>query len=397
MKIDQLRLVGSPQTNKVMHAELIRVAVRAGAGRPPEPKKEGTGSLVYPFDAALASAALVYLRTPTRVVWDLYRVEATRLEPLYDALRAAVEQDDREWAPAKASLSVEVRRVGDFAAGERQIVGTVKNALIDGAGARGRELRLDPEMPDLLLVARMDDAGGLVVSLDLGGGSLSQRGWRVDHGEAPLREHLAAVLLMLGRFDPRVDLLVDPMCGAGTIPIEGMLMARGAAREIEPGRPPCPALAASWPKSDPPALFADAAPIVIGNELDLVALVAARKNAERAGVAEAAHPITWRRGDFRGLTAGEIEAIASENGRAAARGLVLSNPPYGERLDTVDLRVLYGELADWVRQLGDGWRAGFLVDNPDFEPTFERAFRARARIKKPLANGPLRAYFYLYE
>jgi 23S rRNA G2445 N2-methylase RlmL len=393
MIIDNLRLVGSPQTNKVMHAELIRVAVRAAARRPPDPKKEGTGSLVYPFDPALAAAALVYLRTPTRVLWDLFRVETTRLEPLYDALRADVAADTRGWAPTTASLSVEVRRVGDFAAGERQIVGTVKNALIDGAGDRGGALRLDPEMPDLLFVARMDDAGGLVVSLDLGGGSLSQRGWRIDHGEAPLREHLAAVLCMLGRFDPRVDLLVDPMCGSGTIPIEAALMARGAPRDIEPGRPPCPALADAWPKADPPALFADAAPVIVGNELDLEALVAAKQNGARAGTGA----ITWRRGDFRGLTPGELAAIAEEHGRAHARGLVLSNPPYGERLDTVDLRVLYGELADWVRNLGAGWRAGFLVDNPDFEPTFERAFGARARIKKPLANGPLRAYFYLYE
>jgi 23S rRNA G2445 N2-methylase RlmL len=394
MIIDQLRLVGSPQTNKVMHAEMIRVAVRAAARRPPEPKKEGTGSLVYPFDPALAAAALIYLRTPTRVVWDLFRVETTRLEPLYDGLRADVAGDDRGWAPPSASLSVEVRRVGDFAAGERQIIGTVKNALIDGAGDRGRALRLDPDRPDLRFVARMDDGGGLVVSLDLGGGSLSQRGWRVEHGEAPLREHLAAVLCMLGRFDPRVDLLVDPMCGSGTIPIEAALMARGAPRDVRPIDLPCPALAPHWPADAPSALFADAAPIIVGNELDLEALVAARQNAARANTGDA---VVWRRGDFRGLTPGELAAIAEEQGRASERGLVLSNPPYGERLDTVDLRVLYGELADWVRGLGAGWRAGFLVDNPDFEPTFERAFRARARIKKPLANGPLRAYFYLYE
>jgi 23S rRNA G2445 N2-methylase RlmL len=388
MIIDQLRLVGSAQTNKVMAAEMIRVAVRALGRRPPEPKKEGTGSLVYPFDPALAAAAVVYLRTPTRVVWDLFRVEAARLEPLFAELAADVRGDARGWAPARAGISVEARRVGDFAAGERQIVGTVKNALIEGAAARGVSLRLEPERPDLLFVARLDDAGALVVSLDLGGGSLSQRGWRVDAGEAPLREHLAAVLLMLARFDPRVDVLVDPMCGSGTIPIEAVLMARGAPRAL---RPPCPALEASWP--DKGALFADAAPVIVGNDVDLEALVFARKNSARAGT----ESIVWRRGDFRGLTPGELRAIAEEHGRAAGRGLVLSNPPYGERLDTVDLRILYGELADWVKSLGAGWRAGFIVDNPDFEPTFERAFRSRARIKKPLANGPLRAYFFLYE
>jgi len=388
MILDQLRLVGSAQTNKVMIAETIRVSTRALGKRPPDPKKEGTGSLVYPFDPALAAAAVVYLRTPTRVVWDLFRVSASRLEPLFAELVDDITRDTRAWAPKRAAISVEARRVGDFAAGERQIVGTVKNALIEGAAARGIELRVDPDRPDLLFVARLDDAGALVVSLDLGGGSLSQRGWRIDGGVAPLREHLAAVLLMLARFDPRVDVLVDPMCGSGTIPIEAALMARGAPRVITS---PAPALDAVWP--EPKALFADAAPVLVGNDLDLDALVHARKNSARAGT----ETIVWRRGDFRGLTPGELHAIAEEKGRAAGKGLVLSNPPYGERLDTVDLRLLYGELADWVRGLGAGWRAGFIVDNPDFEPTFERAFRSRARIKKPLANGPLRSYFYLYE
>jgi 23S rRNA G2445 N2-methylase RlmL len=385
--LDQLRLVGSAQTNKVMTAEMIRVCVRALGRRPPEPKKEGTGSLVYPFDAAMAAAAVTYLRTPTRVVWDLYRVDAARLEPLYAELAADVRADLRAWSPPKAGISVEARRVGDFAAGERQIVGTVKNALVDGAAARGIALHVEPDVPELLFVARQGDDGALVVSLDLGGGSLSQRGWRVDHGAAPLREHLAAVLLVLARFDPRVDLLVDPMCGSGTIPIEASLAARGASRAIDTVIP-----ALDTTKRAP--LFADAAPVLVGNDLDLEALVAARKNAARANVTD----VTWRRGDFRGLTPGELRAIAQEKGAAApTRGIVLANPPYGERLDTVDLRLLYAELADWVRGLGAGWRAGFLVDHPDFEPTFERAFRARARIKKPLANGPLRSYFYLYE
>src|SRR5206468_9314695 len=120
---------------------------------------------------------------------------------------------------------------------ERQIVGTVKNALIDGAAKRGVRLRVDADRPTSRWVARLDAAGELVISIDLGGGSLSQRGWRRDAGEAPLREHLAAVLLMLARFDPRIDTLVDPMCGAGTIPIEAVHLARATPRDV-------PALAA---------------------------------------------------------------------------------------------------------------------------------------------------------
>jgi 23S rRNA G2445 N2-methylase RlmL len=391
MIIDQLRIVGSAQTNKVMIAELIRVAVRALGRRPPEPSKEGTGQLIYPFDPELAATAATYLRTPTRVVWDLYRVRATRLEALYDLLMADLAADARPWSGSIAGISVEARRVGEFPAGERQVVGTVKNALIDGAQLRGRKLHVAPDRPDLLFVARMDDAGDLIVSLDLGGGSLSQRGWRVEHGEAPMREHLAAVLLMLARFDPRQDVLVDPMCGAGTIPIEAALAARGAGRPLATR---CPALAAAWPTQPPAPLFGDADPVIIGSDLDLGAIVNAKQNGVAAGMNGA---ITWRRGDVRGLTPGEITAIATERGRTFERGLVLCNPPYGERLDTVDLRLLYGDLADWLCTLGPGWRAGFLVDNADFEPTVGRVLRADPRVKKPLANGNLRSYFYLYE
>src|SRR5213078_347605 len=200
-----------------MAAEVTRVAQRALGARPPAPRKEGLGQLIYPFDGALAWAAVTYLRTPTRVLWDVYRSRQTRLEPLYDELVADIAGDARPLIRDRDGISVEARRVEVVAAGERQVVGTVKNALIDAAARRGVRLHVDPERPATRWVAR-GDASGLVVSIDLGGGSLSQRGWRRDAGEAPLREHLAAVLLMLGRFDPRRDALVDPMCGSGTIP-----------------------------------------------------------------------------------------------------------------------------------------------------------------------------------
>ncbi len=385
MIVDELRVLGSTQTNVVMHAELVRVAQRAVKKRPPEPRKEGLGQLVYPFDADLAWAAVTYLRTPTRVLWDIYRSDAPRLEPLYDELCADVARDRRDLWRDGDGISVEARHVEDFPAGERQIVGTVKNALVDACARAGKRLHVDPDRPETRVVARLDERGALVISLDLGMGSLSQRGWRREHGAAPLREHLAAVLLVLARFDPRTDALLDPMCGAGTIPIEAVHAARatprtrvwrGIARPAEP-------------------LFPDSSPLVIGCDVDLDALAAARDNARTAKVAA---DITWQRADAASLRPELVADIARERGREPPKtGLLLANPPYGERLSEHELEPLYADLAHTCARFRDAgnWRSAFLVGSPVLEREFMRVL-GRPRIKKPLANANLRAYFYLY-
>jgi 23S rRNA G2445 N2-methylase RlmL len=384
MIVDELRIIGSTQTNVVMAAELVRVARAALGVRPPVPRKEGFGQLVYPFDRDLAWSAVTYLRTPTRVLWDVYRARASRLEPLYDELVADIAADPRSLLRDGDAISVEARRVEAFAAGERQIVGTVKNALIDAARRRGVRLHVDPATPALHWIARIGEHGELVVSIDLGGGSLSQRGWRREAGEAPLREHLAAVLVMLCRFDPRSDILVDPMCGAGTIPIEAIHAARATPRAT-------PALAALGMARPAQALFPDAAPLVIGCDLDLGALTAARDNSRAAGVVD---DITWQRSDVRSLRPELIADIARERGRAPGTGVLLANPPYGERLDAHDLAELYTAIAHTCRRFR-GWRAAFLVGNSLLEQAFLPVI-GRPRIKKPLANANLRAYFYLF-
>lgn len=394
MIVDELRIIGSTQTNVVMSAELIRVAQRAVKLRPPNPRKEGLGQLVYPFDRDLAWAAVTYMRTPTRVVWDVYRSHADRLEPLYEELCKDIAGDRRALWRDGDGISVEARRVEEFAAGERQIVGTVKNALVDTLARRGMRVHVDPDRPATRWIARQDDRGDLVVSIDLGGGSLSQRGWRREAGEAPLREHLAAVLLMLCRFDPRKDALVDPMCGAGTIPIEAVHLARATPRRT----PALEALGIKYVAPDAACLdaqplYPDASPLVIGCDIDLDVLAAARDNARAARAAEA---ITWQRADVASLTPDTIADIAKERGREPPRdGILLANPPYGERLDEQDLVVVYEALAKTCRRFA-GWRAGFLVGNPLLEEVFMSAL-GRPRIKKPLANANLRAYFYLYE
>ena len=385
MIIDELRLIGSTQTNVVMAAELIRIAQRAVKQRPPNPRKEGLGSLVYPFDRELAWAAVTYLRTPTRVLWDVYRSSAERLEPLYDDLIADLRDDTRTLWHDGDGISVEARHVDDFAAGERQIVGAVKNALIDAAARRGSRLHVDPERPATRWVARQNDNHELVISIDLGGGSLSQRGWRREGGEAPLREHLAAVLLMLARFDSRKDALVDPMCGAGTIPIEAFHLARATPRKAR-------TLATLGLDRPAEPLYADASPLIVGCDHDLEVLASARDNARAAHCADA---ITWQRVDVAALHPDLIAQIARERGREPTTGVLLCNPPYGERLDEGDLEELYAAMAVTCRRF-PGWRAAFLVGNPLLEDQFLRAI-GRPKIKKPLANANLRAYFYLYE
>jgi len=369
---DGLRLVGSAHTNRAMEAELIRIARRALGRRPPRPRREGTGQLVYPWDPELARVALTYHRTSTRVVRDLYASSARRLEPLADQLAADAAGDRRGWDRELATISVEVRRVSEFAAGERQIVGTVKNALIGGLAARGRTVTVDAERPDGLIVARLDDRGQLRIGLDLTGRTRTRRGWRRDHGPAPLREHLAAVMAIEARYDARADLVVDPMCGAGTIAIEAVLAGRGA-----------PVV------GDAPPLWPDTRPVVVAGDHDLDAVVAARANAARAGVADA---VIWHRGDLHGLSRDRIWSWAADAGRVPERGLVLCNPPWGERLELADARLFYGELGDWWRGLRD-FRAAFLVAHP----AFEEAFGARWAIKKPLGTAELRGYLFVYE
>lgn len=370
MIADGLRLVGSAQTNRAMEAELIRIGKRACGRRPGEPRRDGTGQLVYPWDDALAQAALTYHRTSTRVVRDLYASGARRLEPLYDELVADVAGDRRGWDAEVRTVSVEVRRVADFAAGERQIVGAIKNALFDGAAARGKHLAIDAERPDALVVARLDDRGQVLVGLDLTLGTRTRRGWRTEAGAAPLREHLAAVMAIEARYDARRDLVVDPMCGAGTVAIEAALAARGA--------PVIGDAAPLWP---------DARPIVIAGDRDLDVVATARANAARAGA-----EVIWHRGDFATLTRDRILAWAADAGAVPPGGLVLCNPPWGERLEVADARLLYGALGDWWRSLGD-FRGGFLCAHP----AFEASFGGRPRMRKPLSSSNLRGYFYLYE
>ncbi len=390
--VNQLRLVGVGGANKVMAGELSRLVRRAYDDiRVPIPKKEGPGAVSYPFDLRMALLAARYHRTSARVLWELYRCPAQRLEPLFEQLRRAVSEDPRAWYWDGATLSVEALSVRDFAAGERQVVGTVKNAIVEAAAERGASLRVEPRAPDLPVDVRLIGSE-VSIALDLAGMPMHRRGYRQLSGVAPLREDLAALIVMLARHDSRSEPLLDPMAGSGTLGIEAVGLGQGRPVWCSGRRP----RAENWPqfaelaanKAKP--IFGDTSPFVIANEADDASLEMMKRNIETAGCAS---QIAVRGGDFRELGWSSVAALCSERGLSAERGLILCNPPYGHRLeDEAKVEGLYRELAEWCRGFS-GWRAGFVVAHP----RFEALMRGRPRIIKPVRNGPLDATFYLYD
>jgi putative N6-adenine-specific DNA methylase len=189
------------------------------------------------------------------------------------------------------------------------------------------------------------------ISADSSGPLLHRRGYRTDGGKAPLRETLAAGLLLAAGWDGATA-LVDPLCGSGTIPIEGALLAR----RIPPGLNRRFAFE-SWPGFDRPAfdrirselvhLARERALVPIaGSDRDRGAIDRAAANSERAGVRG---DVTWR------------ECALSAIEPPAATGLVATNPPYGARIgERHDLRDLYAQLGHVLRRKMSGWQVALF-------------------------------------
>jgi putative N6-adenine-specific DNA methylase len=210
----------------------------------------------------------------------------------------------------------------------------------------GRDLETDP--PQLITVRLLDNH--CTVSVDSSGPLLHRRGYRLATPKAPLRETLAAAILLASGWDTRHPLL-DPLCGSGTIPIEAALLARA----IAPGHARRFAFM-DWPNfdegkwrdvlSEGPNDTEPRAPRILASDRDAGALRMAMENAERAGVADA---IEFSR---RALSAVEPPAES---------GWVVTNPPYGVRVgEGRDLRNLYARLGQVLRTKCPGWRFAIL-------------------------------------
>ena len=205
----------------------------------------------------------------------------------------------------------------------------------------------------------------LVLSVDSSGALLHRRGYRQATAKAPLRETLAAAMLMGAEWDGSTP-LIDPMCGSGTIPIEAAMIAR----RIAPGLGRHFALE-QWPGHDAAlwrALQGEAAAAVrpaatvqiVASDRDAGAVEATRANAERAGVS----------GDLA-----IIKQSLSDLSPPPGSGLIVVNPPYGVRVgDKKPLRNLFAQLGNVARARAPGWRLAMLSADRDLERQVQLPF-----------------------
>ncbi len=397
----ELRLTGSGGANRVMEAELKRLVVRAPFPvRVEKPKREGEETLLYPFDAGAAWVAACHHRTSSRISWDLWSSAAVRLEPLFEDLLPALSSDDRLPGSAQLRLSVEVGPSPDFEASPLQLRGVVKNAVVEALASRGVAAGVDADSPDVVFVVRRagtPDARRTVVGIDIGGGARHRRGARVASGLAPLRETMAAQLIMLSRWDARTEPLVDPMAGSATIPIEAAGLAVGAAIR-RPSDLPLRHLAAFKDlPHETPDLFPGTVAQIVALDVDQACISAMVGNLRAAGLTGPAYKdsIVIAQQDVRGLTPESIERLLPAV-RDMRPGVFCFNPPYGVRIGAEDgADALFALYSDMGRALArfNGWRAACFVANRSFVAAFGHA----PAMTKPASNANLRGAFFVFQ
>lgn len=336
-----------------------------------ELRKLGLGNVrVIPggveFHGSLADAARanLWLRTATRV---LVRLATFRAPGRRELAAGAARVPWREWLPAGAALAVEVtcRKSRLYHSG------LVEEVVREAVGA---ETPAEGERETATLFVRLF-ADTCTLSLDTSGERLHRRGYREETSRAPLRETLAAGLLLLCGYDGS-EAFVDPMCGSGTLPVEAALIASGRApglvRTFALER--CPRLPRGTferLREEARAAERPAQAPILGADLHGGALAAARRNAERAGVLEL---LRLERCDVARLAA------------PAGRGLLVTNPPYGRRVGQGA-----GESAATLRRLGEAlagefrrWRRAVLLP-----PAMRRHLHLSAAQSWRLDNGGL--------
>jgi putative N6-adenine-specific DNA methylase len=341
----------------------------------------GTGGVHFSGSRTDGYRACLWLRTANRVLQPIVSFPCHTADQLYEGVRNCPWED---FLTPDMTLALDASVRDSALTHSRYVALKGKDAIVDRLRDHyGRRPDVDPAAPDLPVNLHL--AGNrCTVSLDLAGEGLHRRGYRLERTTAPLRETLAAGLLLLSGWDGTTA-FVDPMCGSGTLPIEAALLATrtapGLARSFAfqkwPGFD-----ARSWQalRDEAHQLRRPAVAPILGADRDPRALRAAFDNAGRLTNVAA---ITWTRADFT--------TLAPPSGA----GTLVFNPPYGERLkdNGAELEILYQAIGDTLKQRWRGWTAWILTGNL----AAAKCIGLKATRRIPLWNGPLECRLLKYD
>jgi putative N6-adenine-specific DNA methylase len=341
------------------------------------PTRVEAAGVAFEADAARLVRANLWLRTATRVIVRLASFKATTFRDLA-RLAATVPWSETLVPGQPVALRVTCRKsklIHSGAVAQRvgEAITRATGAAIVKAATEAAEDSDEGDAPagpapQLVLVRLERDL--CTISADSSGERLHRRGYRQAIAKAPIRETLAAGLLLAAGYDGSAP-LVDPLCGSGTIAIEGALIARNLAPGLER-----PFACSAWGRVGAAVDAAERArarelarPVrasIHASDRDTGAIEAARANAERAHVANE--------------MVIEARALSDAAWVAAPTGLLATNPPYGARVSGGrDLRDLYARLGQLARARLGGWRVAMVSADVALERATGLAFTERLR------------------
>ena len=339
------------------------------------------GRVSFEGDEEAIARCNVFLRTTERVMLKVGSFKAVTFDELFEKTKALpwenfIPKDGKFWVKKASSIKSKLFSPSD-------IQRIVKKAIVDRLSGKYNILRFPEdgsEYPIRITILKDE----VTVGLDTSGESLHKRGYRRLTVKAPITETLAAALISLTPWK-KDRLLIDPFCGSGTIPIEaaliGLNIAPGMKRDFQ---------AMAWENILPKSLFKEAKKeaedlidretklSIQGYDLDTSALDAARGNLSLAGLEGNIH---FQQRDMRDISS------------AKKYGFIITNPPYGERLEEKEaMPQLYREMGKAFQKL-DEWSYYIITGFEDAPKYFGR----KPDKNRKIYNGMMKTYFYSYQ
>lgn len=338
------------------------------------------GRVTFYGDSAAICRANIFLRSAERILLKVGCFQAETFDELFENTKAIpwedyIPKDGKFWVAKAASVKSKLFSPSD-------IQSIMKKAMVERLKVHYHTKWFEEKGASYpLRVFLMKDL--VTVGIDTSGISLHKRGYRQLVGKAPITETLAAALIMLTPWN-RERVLVDPFCGSGTFPIEAAMMAANIAPGMNRSF-----LAEEWAGIVPKHQWYDAADEandliddeidvdIQGYDIDAEVLKAARQNAQDAGVG---HLIHFQQRDVRELS------------HPKKYGFIITNPPYGERMEEKQvLPILYQDFGDSFQKL-DSWSAYMITSYEEAE----RYFGRQADKNRKIYNGMIKTYYYQF-